>query len=164
MPRLALRLQPSSILLHRFTISPKSPEGSRRLAPVLQILRWMGTFSGLLGGQSFEVDARSQLMFRCPDGTSILTTAEDRVFRIYDTSVHNSLCPTPKLISRPADTDPDLSRPPRCFTQPDAIHSSLWYPTASLNHPETFCFMASIRDTSIRLIDATDGRVCSQWK
>ena len=110
------------------------------------------------------VDAKAELIFRCPDGTSILTTAEDRVFRIYDTSVHNSLCPTLKLISRPADTDPDLSRPPRCFTQPDAIHSSLWYPTASLNHPETFCFMASVRDTSIRLIDATDGRVCSLWK
>jgi hypothetical protein len=62
--------------------------------------------------------------------------------------------------SRPTEDEPDLSKPPRCFTQPDAIHSSLWYPTASLAHPETFCFMAAIRDTSIRLIDATDGRVC----
>jgi hypothetical protein len=86
------------------------------------------------------------------------------VFRIYDTSVPNSLYRSLELKNRPADTDPDLTRPPRCFTQPDAIHSSLWYPTASLNHPETFCFMASIRDTSIRLIDATDGRVYSLLK
>jgi hypothetical protein len=94
------------------------------------------------------------------DGTSILTTTEDRVFRVYDTLVPQLFTPL-ILILRPANSDPDLSRPPRCFPQPDAIHSSLWYPTASLGLPETFCFMASIRDTSIRLIDATDGRVCS---
>lgn len=61
---------------------------------------------------------------------------------------------------RPADTDPDLAKSPRAFAQPDAIHGAIWYPTASLSNPETYCFMASIRDTPVRLIDATDGRVC----
>jgi len=48
---------------------------------------------------------------------------------------------------------------PRSFSQPDAINAATWYPSASSTTPETFCFVASVRDTPVRLIDATDGRV-----
>ncbi|KAK4689831.1 telomerase Cajal body protein 1, partial [Tremellales sp. Uapishka_1] len=76
-----------------------------------------------------------------PDGSAILTTAEDRALRVYHTS--------------PVDPEPV----PRTINQPDSIHSTLWYPTASAISPETFCFVASVRDTPLRLLDANDGRI-----
>lgn len=100
------------------------------------------------------------LISRCPDGTSILTTSEDRVLRLIDTYVTLHLLGV--LCSddfRPAGSEPETVPNYRSYGQPDAIHATVWYPSASLSHPETFCFAASIRDTPVRLIDATDGRV-----
>ncbi|OCF40921.1 hypothetical protein I317_05280 [Kwoniella heveanensis CBS 569] len=52
-----------------------------------------------------------------------------------------------------------LDLTPKVFEQPDAIHSTLWYPLASAHSPETYCFVTSIRDTPVRLVDASDGRI-----
>ena len=60
---------------------------------------------------------------------------------------------------RPLDDAYTPSLRPRTFPQPDAIHSTLWYPTASLYSPETFCFISRVRDAPVRLVDAQDGRV-----
>lgn len=100
-------------------------------------------------------------MYRCPDGTSILTTAEDRVIRVFDSSVQPVLDKFLRSDRRfsPADADPKSARPFRSFSQPDAIHSTAWYPTASTAHPETFVFLASVRDAPVRMVDALDGRV-----
>ncbi|OCF76835.1 hypothetical protein I204_02541 [Kwoniella mangroviensis CBS 8886] len=80
----------------------------------------------------------------CMDGSSVLTSTEDRTIRIHT-------------------VNDDSSFETRSFHQPDAIHSTLWYPSATLSTPETFCFVASIRDTPVRLIDGTDGRVRASY-
>ncbi|WWC86988.1 uncharacterized protein L201_001869 [Kwoniella dendrophila CBS 6074] len=80
----------------------------------------------------------------CVDGSAILSTTEDRSIRIHTT------------------TD-NLSFETRAYQQPDAIHSTLWYPSASATTPETFCFVASIRDTPVRLIDGNDGRIRASY-
>jgi len=56
------------------------------------------------------------------------------------------------------DGEGPISLKSRTFPQPDAIHSTLWYPTASASSPETFCFVASVRDSPVRLLNAYEGR------
>ena len=34
-----------------------------------------------------------------------------------------------------------------------------WYPTATYRDPASFCFVASVRECPVKLIDASDGRV-----
>lgn len=46
--------------------------------------------------------------------------------------------------------------------QPAAILEFAWYPQATVQNPATFCFVASVRDTPVRLVDANDGRVSSK--
>ncbi|WRT64862.1 uncharacterized protein IL334_001798 [Kwoniella shivajii] len=80
----------------------------------------------------------------CPDGSAILSTTEDRSIRIHT-------------------TNEDFSLSTKTFNQPDSIHSTLWYPSATTHTPETFCFLASVRDTPVRLIDGNDGRVRASY-
>nr|XP_031861950.1 uncharacterized protein CI109_002780 [Kwoniella shandongensis]KAA5529022.1 hypothetical protein CI109_002780 [Kwoniella shandongensis] len=78
----------------------------------------------------------------CSDGSAILSATEDRTLRVHATS---------EAIPSAIDT--------KSHKQPDAIHSTLWYSSASALNPPTFCYMASIRDAPVRLIDANDGRI-----
>jgi hypothetical protein len=48
---------------------------------------------------------------------------------------------------------------PRTFRQPSPILGFIWYPTATPTNPASFCFVASVRDTPVKLLDASDGRV-----
>jgi hypothetical protein len=43
--------------------------------------------------------------------------------------------------------------------QPAPILSTAWFPTASTSEPASFCFVGAVRDTPIKLFDASDGRV-----
>jgi len=58
---------------------------------------------------------------------------------------------------------------PRCLYQPAPIVDYAWYPSATVNNPATFCFLASVRECPVKLLDASDGRVSrlhipfSQW-
>lgn len=52
-----------------------------------------------------------------------------------------------------------LASPVRIYPQPAPVLDYIWYPTASLYDPATFCFVASVRECPIKLLDATDGRV-----
>ena len=45
--------------------------------------------------------------------------------------------------------------------QPGPILDYAWYPTASPANPAAFCFVASVRETPVKLLDASDGRVCA---
>ena len=65
--------------------------------------------------------------------------------------------------ARPGIGDQSRLGTARCFKCPDAVLSTLWYPSASLNTPERFCFIASVRDSPVRLVDASDGRVRRLW-
>ncbi|WWC67852.1 uncharacterized protein I206_101769 [Kwoniella pini CBS 10737] len=80
----------------------------------------------------------------CVDGSAILSTTEDRSTRIH--ALNNEQ----EFVTK-------------SYQQPDAIHSAIWYPTASISTPETFCFVASIRDTPVRLIDGNDGRIRASY-
>lgn len=46
-----------------------------------------------------------------------------------------------------------------CLYQPAPIVDYAWYPSATLNAPATFCFLASVRECPVKLLDASDGRV-----
>ena len=48
---------------------------------------------------------------------------------------------------------------PRCYYQPAPIVDYAWYPSAAADNPATFCFLASVRECPVRLLDASDGRV-----
>lgn len=47
----------------------------------------------------------------------------------------------------------------RPLPQPSPILDFAWYPLATVQDPASFCFVASVRDTPVRLVDAGDGRV-----
>lgn len=51
------------------------------------------------------------------------------------------------------------ARETKVFEQPAAILDFLWYPTASPWNPPSFCFLASVRECPVKLLDASDGRV-----
>ena len=48
---------------------------------------------------------------------------------------------------------------PRYLKQPSPIVDYAWYPSASVNNPATFCFLASVRECPVKLLDGSDGRV-----
>ncbi|WVQ84161.1 hypothetical protein IAT38_006308 [Cryptococcus sp. DSM 104549] len=80
----------------------------------------------------------------CSDGSAVLSTTEDRSPR-----VHSLVDPSSSTTTFNTAT----------FPQPDAITSILWYPSATPSVPGTFCFVASVRDAPVRLVDAGDGRI-----
>ena len=47
----------------------------------------------------------------------------------------------------------------RSFFQPAPILDFIWYPTATPLDPASFCFVASVRECPVKLLDASDGRV-----
>lgn len=96
---------------------------------------------------------------RAADTTSVLTTAEDRVLRVIQTFVVIMRQSADQDREHDADGNPFSFSTPRAFAQPDSVNAAMWYPSASMYAPETYCFVASVRDTPVRLIDASDGRV-----
>ncbi|BEI80549.1 hypothetical protein CcaverHIS002_0110780 [Cutaneotrichosporon cavernicola] len=83
------------------------------------------------------------------DGTAILTAGEDRLLSVHDLTHEES-----GVVG--------LAQP-RTFPQPDSVNAAQWYPSASRLVPETFCFVASVRDAPVRLIDASDGRIRASY-
>jgi hypothetical protein len=47
----------------------------------------------------------------------------------------------------------------KSFRQGSPIYDVAWYPLATPTQPAGYCFIASIRDAPVRLLDAGDGRV-----
>ncbi|ORX34502.1 WD40-repeat-containing domain protein [Kockovaella imperatae] len=76
----------------------------------------------------------------CADGSSILVTAEDRIIRVVKSLKETTI-----------------------IACPDAVVSTSWYPSASGDNPATHCFVAGIRDSPVRLVDASDGRIRAQY-
>ena len=48
---------------------------------------------------------------------------------------------------------------PRSLTQSAPILDYAWYPCASARDRASFCFVASVRECPVKLLDASDGRV-----
>ena len=45
------------------------------------------------------------------------------------------------------------------YEQPAPILEYAWYPGATASQPGTYCFLASVRDCPVKLLDAGDKRV-----
>ncbi|KAF8170578.1 hypothetical protein BJ912DRAFT_861136, partial [Pholiota molesta] len=52
----------------------------------------------------------------------------------------------------------------REFPQAAPVLDFVWYPTASPRDPATFCFVASVRECPVKLLDASDGRLRASYK
>ncbi|KAF5393679.1 hypothetical protein D9757_000347 [Collybiopsis confluens] len=83
----------------------------------------------------------------CPDGSAFLSQCENRSFQL-----------------QPFDTSSFMSiEPIRTFPQPAPIVDFTWYPTASAQNLATFCFVASVRECPVKLLDASDGRLRASY-
>ncbi|KZT68588.1 hypothetical protein DAEQUDRAFT_727712 [Daedalea quercina L-15889] len=91
----------------------------------------------------------------CSDGSAVLFQCEDRTFYI------------PEIPARycSSDTSPTQSTltSARVFQQQSPILDYTWYPSASRNNPAAFCFVASVRECPVKLLDASDGRLRASY-
>ncbi|KAK7433912.1 hypothetical protein VKT23_020487 [Stygiomarasmius scandens] len=69
------------------------------------------------------------------------------------------LMTTQNLYAPIADTPP----PTLVLTQPSPIVDFIWYPTATPRDPASFCFVGSVRDCPVKLLDARDGRLRASY-
>ena len=71
------------------------------------------------------------------------------------------------IYSRPGEiagsTPEALGYKARRLSQPAPILDFAWYPYATTRDPASFCFVASVRDTPVKLLDAANGRVSIPW-
>ena len=51
---------------------------------------------------------------------------------------------------------------PRALTQSAPVLDYAWYPAASIQNAASFCFVASVRECPVKLLDASDGRVSNR--
>uniref|UniRef100_A0A0W0G1G3 Telomerase Cajal body protein 1 n=1 Tax=Moniliophthora roreri TaxID=221103 RepID=A0A0W0G1G3_MONRR len=57
--------------------------------------------------------------------------------------------------------DPQRTR--LILRQPAPIIDFLWYPTASSRNPSSFCFVSSVRECPVKLLDASNGRLRASY-
>ncbi|KAI6042310.1 hypothetical protein EDC04DRAFT_2878535 [Pisolithus marmoratus] len=84
----------------------------------------------------------------CADGSSALLQCENRSFQL----IHAS----------PDELGLTLSHA-LTLRQPSPIVDFLWYPSASRHNPATYCFVASVRECPVKLLDGNDGRLRASY-
>ncbi|KAA1476466.1 WD40 repeat-like protein [Dentipellis sp. KUC8613] len=96
----------------------------------------------------------------CPDGSVALAQCENRSFQYLD------LPPELVDLTLSQTTEAPLFTPPKSRTIPQAgpILDFVWYPRATPHDPASFCFVASVRESPVRLLDASDGRLRASYK
>ncbi|KAF8741825.1 WD40 repeat-like protein, partial [Rhizoctonia solani] len=85
----------------------------------------------------------------CMDGSSLLGVTEHASLEILDLTDQDDRIELKHRLSLP---------------QPAPILSTAWFPTASSSDPASFCLVAAVRDTPIKLFDASDGRVRASYR
>ncbi|EPS99976.1 hypothetical protein FOMPIDRAFT_1030645 [Fomitopsis schrenkii] len=90
----------------------------------------------------------------CPDGSAALFQCENRSFYL----------PQMYAVYRSTKNDSSHKAQPRVFGQPGPILEFAWYPSASLRNSAAFCFLASIRECPVKLLDASDGRLRASYR
>ncbi|KAJ7147573.1 WD40-repeat-containing domain protein [Mycena crocata] len=91
----------------------------------------------------------------CPDGSMALIHCEHRAFQVLD----------PFLEIQNESTGSQASeRLTRTLPQPAPILDYAWYPSASSANAASFCFVASVRETPVKLLDASDGRLRASYR
>ncbi|KAI0944727.1 hypothetical protein AcW1_002366 [Taiwanofungus camphoratus] len=96
----------------------------------------------------------------CPDGSIALAQCENGSFQFLD--------PPPKLMGPTTslalhEEHPTVLRQRR-FSQTSPILDFVWFPTATSKDPASFCFVASVRECPVKLIDGSDGRLRASYK
>ncbi|KAH9177468.1 WD40 repeat-like protein [Lactarius sanguifluus] len=96
----------------------------------------------------------------CPDGSLALAHCENRTLQYLDITeeLFNSTLPQPGLV--PPFDPPKI----RIFPQAAPILDFIWYPRATPRDASSFCFIASVRESPVRLLDASDGRLRASYK
>ncbi|CAE6421920.1 unnamed protein product [Rhizoctonia solani] len=85
----------------------------------------------------------------CMDGSSLLGVTEHASLEVFKLNGDENGIDVKHHISLP---------------QPAPILSTAWFPTASISEPASYCFVAAIRDTPIKLFDASDGRMRASYR
>ncbi|KAI0350547.1 hypothetical protein OH77DRAFT_1430888 [Trametes cingulata] len=91
----------------------------------------------------------------CPDGSAALAQCEDRTFRFLQLPA--------ELLGITAEYTTHASLP-GCLTQSAPILDYAWYPAASVRDAASFCFVASVRECPVKLLDASDGRLRASYR
>lgn len=86
----------------------------------------------------------------CADGSSFLVQCENRAFQLFD-------------ISDVQEGTQISAHHKRTFSQSSAVVNFAWYPGASSNNAPAYCFVASVRDCPVKLLDASDGRLRASY-
>ncbi|KAH7882011.1 hypothetical protein F5I97DRAFT_1988288 [Phlebopus sp. FC_14] len=87
----------------------------------------------------------------CGDASSMIVQCENRSFQMFSSIAANEQAPAISLSH-------SLTLP-----QPAAIVDFAWYPGASLHRPSSFCFVASVRECPVKLLDGKDGRLRASY-
>ncbi|KAJ6480378.1 WD40-repeat-containing domain protein [Mycena sanguinolenta] len=95
----------------------------------------------------------------CPDGSVALVQCEHREFRIFAPKVS---APQNEVTGE-LNLNPNTGDLSRILPQSAPILDYIWYPTASPATPASFCFVASVRETPVKLLDASDGRLRASY-
>lgn len=85
----------------------------------------------------------------CADGSSLLVHCENRAFQLFNF---------------PDNQGTQFSaHHKRTFSQSSAVVNFAWYPGASSSNAPAYCFVASVRDCPVKLLDASDGRLRASY-
>lgn len=103
------------------------------------------------------------LRLRCPDGQSFLSQNEDRSITTHSMSV-SFYCDFYDFESVEASatgenqTSIQQTNIVKCAA---ALLTAAWYPGAQTDNPATYCYIRSVRDTTLALLDGNTGKACS---
>ncbi|OBZ74690.1 Telomerase Cajal body protein 1 [Grifola frondosa] len=90
----------------------------------------------------------------CSDGSVALAQCENRSFQILQ---------IPEQLTLPSNAASILPHK-RIFSQPSPVLDFTWFPSATPRDPASFCFVASVRECPVKLLDASDGRLRASYR
>ncbi|EGN94812.1 hypothetical protein SERLA73DRAFT_187874 [Serpula lacrymans var. lacrymans S7.3] len=88
-----------------------------------------------------------------PDGANVLSQCENRSFQFFDLSTES-----------PSTTSSASLNYSRTLHQSSPILDFVWYPSASSRDLASYCFVASVRECPVKLLDASDGRLRASYR
>ncbi|KAF8994657.1 WD40-repeat-containing domain protein [Cyathus striatus] len=86
-----------------------------------------------------------------PDGSVLLAQCENASYQFFSTQ-------------QPLTMQTEATASGRALSQPAPIVDFAWYPSATPNDPASFCFVSSVRERPVQLLDASDGRLRASYK
>ncbi|KAF8271027.1 WD40 repeat-like protein [Lactarius quietus] len=96
----------------------------------------------------------------CPDGSLALAHCENRTLQYLNIAHESFNLTLPQAVTAPPFDSPKI----RVFPQAAPILDFIWYPRATPRDASSFCFVASVRESPVRLLDASDGRLRASYK